>query len=195
MAADGNRLRMRGYPPSGKLRNFAIQTQAPARRRHALPSPMILLQLVLGLLSSSTLVLAQSCQNYGLSQGADCLCPPGFGGSDCSSPACGGTLFQGPSRPTAPAPGNLTSAGCSCQDGWSGVGCNVCTSHSACRDGYVAQNPTSGNGVTGSDVGQNDTIVCNTAPRVWAAGELSCSVIVESSHFASSPRSTTDLGR
>ena len=142
---------------------------------------MILLQVALGLLSGSTLVLAQSCQNYGLSEGSSCLCPPGFGGSDCSSPACGGNMFQGSSRRTAPAPGNLTSAGCSCQDGWAGVGCNVCTSHSACQSGYVAQNPTSGSGVTGSDVGQNNTMVCNTTPRVWAAGELSCSVNVESS--------------
>lgn len=140
---------------------------------------MILAQVLLGLLSSSALVLAQSCQNYGLPQGSGCLCPPGFGGSDCSSPACGGTIFQGSSRPTTPPPGNLTSAGCSCQDGWAGLGCNVCTSHSACQSGYVSQNPTSGSGVTGSDVGQNDTMVCNSAPRVWAAGEMSCSVVVE----------------
>ena len=144
---------------------------------------MILFQVVLGLLSSSILVLAQSCQNYGLLQGSTCLCPPGFGGDDCSSPACGGTIFQGSSRRTTPPPGNLTSAGCTCEDGWAGVGCNVCTSHSACQNGYVSQNPTSGTGVTGSDIGQNETLVCNSAPRVWAAGEMSCSVIVESIHF------------
>ena len=140
---------------------------------------MILVQLVLGLLSVGTLVLAQSCQNYGLPQGSSCLCPPGFGGSDCSSPACGGTIFQGSSRTTTPALGNLTSSGCTCQDGWTGVGCDVCTSSAACQSGYVAQNPTGGNGVTGSDVGQNTTMICNTAARVWAAGQMSCSVIVE----------------
>lgn len=141
--------------------------------------PMILAQLVLGLLSGGTLVFAQSCQNYGLSQGSSCLCPPGFGGSDCSSPACGGTIFQGSSRKTASAFGNLTSSGCTCQDGWTGVGCDVCTSSTACQSGYVSQNPTNSNGVTGSDVGQNSTMVCNTAARVWAAGQMSCSVIVE----------------
>ena len=144
---------------------------------------MILVPVALGLLFSSTLVRAQSCQNYGLSQGSDCLCPPGFGGSDCSSPACGGTMFQGSSRQTTPAPGNLTSAGCSCQDGWGGVGCNVCTSHSACQNGYFSQNPANGSSSTGSDVGQNGTMVCNSAPRVWAAGQMSCSVIVESIQF------------
>ena len=144
---------------------------------------MILAQLLLGLVSGSVLVLAQSCQNYGISQGSGCLCPPGFGGSDCSSPACGGTMFQGSSRKTASALGNLTSAGCTCQDGWVGVGCNVCTSYTACQSGYTSQNPTNGNGVTGSDVGQNDTMVCNTAARVWAAGQMSCSVIVEFAVF------------
>lgn len=144
---------------------------------------MILVHLVFGLLFSSTLVVAQSCSNYGLVQGSSCLCPPGFGGSDCLSPACGGTMFQGSNRQTAPAPGNLTSAGCTCQDGWTGVGCDVCTSSSACQSGYVAENPTSGNGVTGSDVGQNTTMICNSAPRVWGAGQMSCSVIVESIHL------------
>jgi hypothetical protein len=146
-------------------------------------SPMILAKLVLGLLFSSTAVLAQSCQNYGLLQGSSCLCPPGFGGTDCSSPACGGTLFQGSSRQTTPSPGNLTSAGCTCQDGWRGVGCNVCASSSACQSGYTSQNPTNSNGVTGSDLGQNNTLVCNASPRIWAAGEMSCSVVVESTHL------------
>jgi hypothetical protein len=145
--------------------------------------PMILLQLVLGLLSGGTLVFAQSCQNYGFSQGSSCLCPPGFGGSDCSSPACGGTIFQGSSRKTVSAFGNLTSSDCTCQDGWTGVGCDVCASSAACQSGYVSQNPTNSNGVTGSDVGQNDTMVCNTAARVWAAGQMSCSVIVEFIHL------------
>lgn len=163
--------------PSGKLRDF----RHPITRHSDSPRRlMILARLVLGLLSCSILVLAQSCQNYGISQGSGCLCPPGFGGSDCASPACGGTMFQGSNRKTASAFGNLTSAGCTCQDGWAGVGCDVCTSSAACQSGYVSQNPTNGNGVTGSDVGQNDTIVCNTAARVWAAGQMSCSVIVES---------------
>lgn len=155
-----------------------IRSEAPGFR----PSPMTPRKLILGLLFSSTLVFAQSCQNYGLPQGSTCLCPPGFGGSDCSLPACGGTIFQGSSRKTVPAPGNLTSAGCPCQDGWSGVGCNVCTSSAACQSGYASQNPTSSNGVTGSDVGQNNTLVCNSASRIWAAGQMSCSVVVEFIH-------------
>ena len=177
------------YSPS-LLLTSVIRSNAPP----ACPtSLMILVQVVLGLLSSSILVLAQSCSNYGLLQGSSCLCPPGFGGSDCSSTGCGGTIFQGSSRPTTPSAGNLTSSNCSCQDGWKGVGCNVCASDSACQSGYVAQNSTSANGVTGSDVGQNNTMVCNSTPRVWAAGEMSCSVIVESIHSTSSLWNETDL--
>jgi len=170
---------MRVCLPSGKLHDFHSDSIGGAGTP---PYPlMILVQLILGLLSSSTLALAQSCQNYGLLQTSTCLCPSGFGGSDCSLLACGGTIFQGSSRLTAPSPGNLTAAGCTCQDGWTGVGCNVCTSQSACQNGYVSQNPTSS--VTGSDIGQNETLVCNSAPRVWAAGQMSCSITVEFIHI------------
>lgn len=185
MAVDGEKLGCAPIPHRESCVTFATRSGVPGFRPRSL---MVSLHLILGLLSGSTLVLAQSCQNHGLLQGSTCLCPPGFGGSDCSSPACGGTIFQGSNRSTAPAPGNLTSAGCACQDGWSGVGCNVCTSSAACQSGYASQNPTSGNGVTGSNTGQNDTLVCSSAARVWAAGEMSCSVIVEFTIFISSPR-------
>lgn len=125
---------------------------------------------------------AQSCTNYGISSGSDCLCPPGFGGANCSQPACGGTIFDGSHRSLAPssvASGgfpNLTSSGCSCTDGWTGVGCNVCTTASACQAAYAA---VSGNASDStSTTGVNDTMVCNTSPTVWAAGELSCQVNV-----------------
>lgn len=125
---------------------------------------------------------AQTCLNFGASNGSSCLCPPGFGGADCSSTACGGNLFQGTSRTTlASSPeGNLTASGCSCQTGWTGTGCNVCQAASACQN---AASPftsaiSSAGALTGLDVGQNDTLICNTASNVWAAGEMSCSVVV-----------------
>jgi hypothetical protein len=67
------------------------------------------------------------CDNYGIQSGTNCTCPPGVGGANCSFPVCGGTLFDGPERPTV-APiagalyGNLSS--CTCPDGWTGVACN-----------------------------------------------------------------------
>ena len=131
-------------------------------------------------------VVAQSCDNLGVASGTSCFCPPGFGGANCSSVACGGNIFQGSSRKTiGPSQGNLTASGCTCDNGWTGLGCNVCQTASACQSGYGSTSSGqsssatgNGNGVTGSDVGQNDTLVCNTASRVWAAGEMSCAVVV-----------------
>lgn len=86
----------------------------------------------------SSLILAVvnaqvSCDNYGVANGSSCACPPGFGGSTCSDPGCGGDIFQGTSRSlaqaktdTSPSFANLTASSCSCEDGWGGFGCNVC---------------------------------------------------------------------
>jgi len=135
-----------------------------------------------------TVASAQSCQNYGTQNGSVCACPPGFGGNTCSQPSCGGNLFQGLNRTLVPAPlnnstfPNTTSAGCSCQAGWIGTGCNVCQTTNACQIAYAAATGT--NGTSASSVassgqtGQNDTMVCNTKPQVYAAGEMSCDVIV-----------------
>ena len=126
-------------------------------------------------------VSAQSCANFGSPSSSSCLCPPGFGGSNCSQPACGGTIFDGSSRSLVPASGgslNLTAAGCSCSSGWTGTGCNVCTSPSACQSAFTAVNgnasPSAGLALSGT----NNTMVCNTQPTVYASGELSCQVNV-----------------
>lgn len=133
---------------------------------------------------SITTATAQSCTNYGTSSGSGCLCPVGFGGSNCSQPACGGTIFDGSSRSLTPASAasggfpNLTSADCSCSSGWTGLGCNVCTTASACQSAYAAVNGNSTAAATAQQSGLNDTMVCNTSPMVYAAGELSCQVNV-----------------
>ncbi|KAG7453130.1 ABC transporter [Guyanagaster necrorhizus] len=129
------------------------------------------------------LVVAQSCENAGVVNGSSCDCPTGFGGSNCSQPACGGNIFQGTNRSLTPINSNgfanLTAAGCSCQSGWTGTGCNVCQTASACASGYsstTSGSSTSSSGLTGLNDGQNRTLVCNNSPRVWAAGQLSCNV-------------------
>ncbi|PBK92073.1 hypothetical protein ARMGADRAFT_967383 [Armillaria gallica] len=133
--------------------------------------------------SLPVLAVAQSCENAGVVNGSSCDCPTGFGGSNCSQPACGGTIFQGTDRSFTPinsnGSANLTAAGCSCQSGWTGTGCNVCQTASACASGYSSStsgSSTSSSGLTGLDDGQNRTLVCNNSPRVWAAGQLSCNV-------------------
>lgn len=68
-----------------------------------------------------------TCDNFGtLRADGSCLCPPGFGGSTCSAPSCGGNIFQGSQRPVSQnsSTGGLSFAGCGCQDGWGGAGCN-----------------------------------------------------------------------
>jgi hypothetical protein len=137
----------------------------------------------------ATQVVSQTCSNFGVFNGSSCVCPPGFGGANCSSLACGGNIFQGSSRNViSTSPGNLTSSSCGCEAGWTGTGCNVCQSSNACQNGYgsssIGQSSTvngigtQGPGQSGSNVGVNNTLVCNTAQRVWAAGEMSCSVTV-----------------
>ncbi|KAK0441363.1 ABC transporter [Armillaria borealis] len=133
--------------------------------------------------SFPVLAVAQSCENAGVVNGSSCDCPTGFGGSNCSQPACGGSIFQGTDRSLTPINSNgfanLTAAGCSCQSGWTGTGCNVCQTASACASGYSSStsgSSTTSSGLTGLDDGQNRTLVCNNSPRVWAAGQLSCNV-------------------
>jgi hypothetical protein len=122
------------------------------------------------------LAYAQNCDNYGSLNGSTCSCPTGFGGSDCSQPACGGNIFQGSQRPLAALSGgvaNLTAAGCSCEGGWSGTGCNVCQTPNACQAGNSGTTNT-----PAADDGLNRTLACNTTPRVWSTSQMSCRVDV-----------------
>ena len=122
--------------------------------------------------------MSGNCENYGTPNGTSCACPPGFGGSSCSQPACGGTIFDGADRSLASGSpfANLTS--CSCEDGWTGTGCNVCQNARACQAGFSAALDGTVGTLTGSDPNLNNTMTCNTAARVYAAGEMSCQVQV-----------------
>ncbi|KAL3421365.1 ATP-binding subfamily g member 2 [Phlyctema vagabunda] len=55
-----------------------------------------------------------------------CACPPGFGGDDCLSPVCG-SLADGKNRPMR------KDGTCECEDGWTGINCNVCQTNKACN--------------------------------------------------------------
>lgn len=129
-------------------------------------------------------VHSQTCENFGQLNGTSCECPTGTGGSTCSELACGGNIFEGSQRPlTSTSSGgfaNLTSSGCSCQSGWTGTGCNVCQTASACQSAANSLE-SSDSSLTGDDDGQNNTLVCNTSPKVWASSQMSCSVDVSNS--------------
>ncbi|THV02339.1 ABC transporter [Dendrothele bispora CBS 962.96] len=129
-----------------------------------------------------SLVSAQSsCENYGVVNGSTCSCPTGFGGSTCSELGCGGNLFQGSQRPltsTQSGFANFTASDCSCQSEWTGTGCNVCQSANACQSAFSSVSSGSSSGAIPGivDNGTNSTMVCNNAPRVYASGQMSCSV-------------------
>ncbi|KAL5338439.1 transporter, ABC superfamily [Aspergillus crustosus] len=72
-----------------------------------------------------------SCDKYS----GKCICPPGFGGEDCSNPVCGSLAdHQRPPR---------KDKYCSCEDGWEGINCNVCKTDDVCN----ALMPTGEDGV------------------------------------------------
>lgn len=138
------------------------------------------------LLLQALLATSQACENYGFQNDSSCACPPGFGGSDCSQPACGGTIFQGAQRSLTPVSGsfaNVTAAGCTCETDWTGMGCNVCKTASACQTGYTASGHSASTSSLGTETGQNNTLVCNTSPQVWASSQMSCNVIVRLSFY------------
>lgn len=58
-----------------------------------------------------------------------CQCPPGYGGEDCKEPLCG-SLAQKPEDRPLRKPDEDT---CKCEDGWSGINCNVCQTDNACN--------------------------------------------------------------
>lgn len=70
-----------------------------------------------------------------------------------------------------------------CPDGWSGMGCNVCQAPTVCQpeSSFVVATGNSSSGTVQELSGLNDTLTCNTTPvtpQVFAAGEMSCVVIV-----------------
>ena len=115
-----------------------------------------------------------TCENYGVPiNSSACACPPGFGGATCSAPACGGDIFQGAQRSlvsgaSATSFGNVSAPACACPDGWTGMGCNVCQAPTVCQSSFIAAGGSTSNG----------NLTCNTTPQVFAAGEMSCAVIV-----------------
>lgn len=69
---------------------------------------------------------AFKCAQFAACDGStgSCVCPPGFGGLDCSEPVCGS--LANPNRPMR------HDKYCNCDDGWDGINCNVCQTNDAC---------------------------------------------------------------
>ena len=142
-----------------------------------------LVWVIAGLVSASSVHAQVTCENYGSPVNSSaCACPPGFGGATCSAPACGGNIFQAGQRPlvsgaSATSFGNVSSSACACPAGWTGTDCNVCQGSTVCQSAF---NAAGGNStpIDPAQNGPNNTLTCNTVPRVYAAGEMSCAVVV-----------------
>ncbi|KAJ3536534.1 hypothetical protein NM208_g6676 [Fusarium decemcellulare] len=74
------------------------------------------------------LLPAHTCAQYaGCNEfNGKCDCPEGFGGDDCLEPLCG-SLARGKDRPMR------SGSSCECDEGWTGINCNVCTDNKACN--------------------------------------------------------------
>ena len=68
------------------------------------------------------------CRQFGTCHNSDgrCGCPAGFGTEDCSEPTCG-SLAKGSAREVR------GDGDCECDEGWSGINCNVCETDHACN--------------------------------------------------------------
>ncbi|SPO06139.1 related to ABC transporter protein [Cephalotrichum gorgonifer] len=104
------------------------------------------------------LLPAHSCAQYGSCNefNGKCDCPEGFGGDDCLNPLCG-SLARGKDRAMR------SGASCDCDDGWTGINCNVCTSNQACN----ALMPENEGGVcyTNGDVVNHNYQICDVVNK------------------------------
>ena len=57
-----------------------------------------------------------------------CDCIDGFGGDDCSVPLCGSLEDDNNNRPQR----SPNDSSCLCEDGWSGINCNICEQDNVC---------------------------------------------------------------
>ncbi|KAL1889293.1 FAD-dependent urate hydroxylase, partial [Ceratocystis pirilliformis] len=105
------------------------------------------------------LLPSNTCAQYGTCNefNGKCDCPNGFGGEDCLEPLCG-SLARGKDRPMR---SNKTT--CECDDGWTGINCNMCTSDTACN----ALMPEGDGGIcyTGGDVVKNNYQMCDVTNK------------------------------
>jgi ABC-type multidrug transport system ATPase subunit/ABC-type multidrug transport system permease subunit len=95
-----------------------------------------------------------SCNEYT----GKCDCPAGFGGDDCLEPVCG-SLGRGPERPIR------EEKTCDCDEGWTGINCNVCTTNKACD--ALMDEDAKGGGVCyqNGEVVKNNFQMCDVTNR------------------------------
>ncbi|KAF4121761.1 ABC-type branched-chain amino acid transport system, ATPase component [Geosmithia morbida] len=106
------------------LRDRHVESAVGAHRQSSIRLPPLPLLFP----SFNCLLPAHTCAQYaGCNEfNGKCDCPEGFGGDDCLQPLCG-SLARGKDRSMRSGPN------CHCDDGWTGINCNVCTENKACN--------------------------------------------------------------
>ncbi|KAL2021651.1 hypothetical protein VTK56DRAFT_7004 [Thermocarpiscus australiensis] len=85
-----------------------------------------------------------------------CNCPAGFGGDNCLEPLCG-SLARGSDRPMR------KGESCECDEGWTGINCNVCTSDRACDP--LTETGDGGVCYTGGEVVKQNYQMCDVTNK------------------------------
>ncbi|KAK5665662.1 hypothetical protein QVD99_007310 [Batrachochytrium dendrobatidis] len=97
----------------------------------------------------------KGCFNFGSCRGGgDCVCSDGFGGPDCSQPSCGSPLESASQRPL-----RAVNTVCTCDAGFTGHNCNICTNDNICQR------------MPGKPLGT--TYICNNSTKVWSSQHYS----------------------
>ncbi|KAH6663279.1 ATP-binding cassette sub-family G member 2 [Plectosphaerella plurivora] len=164
-------LRLKGALLLGALASLSIGTVSAQRNYSASYSDLDMSRVHDALMGSradecppcfNCLIPAHKCTQYGdcNQNTGKCDCPEGFGGDDCLQPLCG-ALGRGANdnRP------QRDSKECGCDEGWTGINCNVCTQDDVCN----ALMPTGDGGVcyqNGEVVKHNYQICDITNPSI-----------------------------
>ncbi|GAA6060477.1 hypothetical protein JCM10212_007108 [Sporobolomyces blumeae] len=138
---------------------------------------MLLPPLALVAVSLSTLVNAQTCRQFApTGSSGQCECPPGFGGTDCSTLVCSNPLLATKDRtPFDVTKSGNASAGCNdqCTQGFVGPLCNVCTSDGTAASALAAAGSASSAASISQGLGAP---ICSTSPWTWTQGFGACAV-------------------
>ncbi|KAL7750097.1 hypothetical protein RI367_004612 [Sorochytrium milnesiophthora] len=103
---------------------------------------------------------SEGCLNFGQCTNAVCQCHAGLGGKDCGLATCNSTNV--PASQRSPRPDREQ---CVCDDGFTGINCNVCTRDDVCQS--IANVPA-------SEQKSLDTRICNRSPRVYKRSQMMC---------------------
>ncbi|CAD6933227.1 unnamed protein product, partial [Tilletia controversa] len=102
-------------------------------------------------------------------------CPPGLGGTNCTQASCQSTYVQ-PAQRTLKS--NNDAACTSCDNGFAGINCNVCSGQNSCQaaKSALSSGSSSGTSTAGIFPTVNQTLTCYPQPEVITQSFTDCDV-------------------